>query len=309
MVGSQDIFGSVESTGKKLDIIREYLGMYQRAMKANDYFKTHYVDAFAGTGEIQTQNEAQKDEAFWFGDDVKVAVESAETFIQGSTQIAVSTNPPFDKFVFIEKNKDKLAELRTRFQGDDYQKKISYELGDANEQVVKFCKSMSVGDRAVVFLDPFGSQVHWSTIQAIAKTRAIDLWYLFPAGLSVFRQVSNKGTVHKTHAPSLDRIYGTSEWRRAFLKPKPNPTLFDQNEIINEKVVTPESAADFMIDRMRGIFEGGVADFKIPLGKHSYPSYYLLFAWANPSKSAKTLANKLSKAAVKASDNNYGRTI
>ena len=308
MVGSQDTFGSIESTGKKLDIIREYLGMYQKAMKSNGYFKTYYVDAFAGTGEIQTKTEAQ-DDAYWFGEEVESAVQSASIFIEGSTQIAVNVEPSFDQFVFIENDKMKLLELKTRFHNHPLKDKISYQLGDANDQVREFCKNMSGGDRAVVFLDPFGSQVSWKTIKAIAETKAVDMWYLFPAGLSVFRQISSKGTVHKTHAPSLDRIFGTTKWRQAFLKPKPNPTLFDLHATINEKIVTPESAADFMIERMRNVFEGGVADFKIPLGKHSYPSYYLLFAWANPSKPARALATKLSKAAVRASENKNGRSF
>lgn len=52
MATSQDTFGSNASTGKKLDIIREYLGMYQNALKNQPYLQTHYVDAFAGTGKI-----------------------------------------------------------------------------------------------------------------------------------------------------------------------------------------------------------------------------------------------------------------
>ena len=34
--------------------------------------------------------------------------------------------------------------------------------------------------RAVLFLDPYGMQVEWATIEAVAKTKAIDLWLLFP---------------------------------------------------------------------------------------------------------------------------------
>ncbi|WP_375494674.1 hypothetical protein [uncultured Nostoc sp.] len=40
-------------------------------------------------------------------------------------------------------------------------------------------------NRAVLFLDPFGMQIPWSTIEAIAHTEAIDLWYLFPLGVAM----------------------------------------------------------------------------------------------------------------------------
>ena len=76
-----------------------------------------------------------------------------------------------------------------------------------------------------------------------------------------------------------------------------------------KKSLPPESAADFMIKRLKIIFKGGVLEEKIPLGKHAYPSYYLLFAWGNPSEKATSLARRLGKAAVKATDRKHGRLV
>ena len=41
-----------------------------------------------------------------------------------------------------------------------------------------------IGLRTVpsLFLDPYGMQVEWATIESIAHTQAIDLWLLFSAG-------------------------------------------------------------------------------------------------------------------------------
>lgn len=306
MASSQDIFGSKQSTGKKLAIISQYLAMYQKAMKSSGYFRTYYVDAFAGTGEIQLADKIE-DDAYWFGEIAETAVEDANKFIDGSTEIALGISPAFDGYLFVEKNKTKFLELKERFKSHPEAPKIDFKCGDANDHVIQFCKNMQKGDRAVIFLDPYGSQVRWETLVAIAETKAVDVWYLFPAGLSVFRQISNKATVHRTHSPSLDRIFGTPDWRTAFIKPKSNPTLFDNDATINVKTVTPESAADFMKDRLNTVFEGGVAEFKIGLGQHAYPSYYLLFAWANPAGAAKKLANKLATAAITAMENKDGR--
>jgi three-Cys-motif partner protein len=44
----------------------------------------------------------------------------------------------------------------------------------------KICDNDWRSHRAVLFLDPYGMQVEWQTIEAIAKTAAIDLWLLFP---------------------------------------------------------------------------------------------------------------------------------
>jgi len=34
--------------------------------------------------------------------------------------------------------------------------------------------------RGVIFLDPYGMEVSWETVEAIARTEALDCWYFFP---------------------------------------------------------------------------------------------------------------------------------
>jgi hypothetical protein len=47
---AQRQFGSTVATGTKLEIIEEYLHMYQKAV--GPQFHTKYIDAFAGSGEV-----------------------------------------------------------------------------------------------------------------------------------------------------------------------------------------------------------------------------------------------------------------
>lgn len=295
---AQKRFGSLDATGRKLDVIGEYLAMYQRALAGK--FETTYIDAFAGTGEIpisETKN------------GLLDADEEAQMLIVGSAVRAVEVMPPFTRYVFIDKRKKCIEALRRRFKGNLNASRIAFRVGDANEHVQKLCDSQEWKSwRGVVLLDPFGSQVDWVTVEAIAATKSLDLWYLFPAGLSVFRQISSDGNVDPTHEPSLTRIFGTEDWKTAFLKPSSQGDLFGAPPR-REKTVTAESAAEFMVERMRGVFRGGVLSEMIPLGKHAYPSYYLLFAWGNESPKAKALAAKLSKAAIKATDRKHGRLV
>ncbi len=52
-------------------------------------------------------------------------------------------------------------------------------LTDANEHLLWWCRATDwKRHRAVVFLDPYGVQVEWRTIEAIAQTKGIDLWLL-----------------------------------------------------------------------------------------------------------------------------------
>jgi len=306
-MSKQSVFGGLNSTGVKLDIIREYISMYQKTVGKMNWANTHYIDAFAGTGQIPLAS-VSTEGTFWADDADDENSEFAQNFIKGSTQIALEITPPFSKFTFIEKDKAKQQELKTLLDDHPLSNRINIRLGDANEEVRALCSSLRSGDRCVVFLDPFGSQVEWETIEAIAQTEVIDMWYLFPAGLSVFRQISRDGGIHSTHVDSITRIFGTDEWKEAFVKKKAAPLdLFDQTTETTEKNVTPESAAEFMIERLKTIFKGTVGEFKVPLGKHAYPSYYLLFASGNPSGGARNLASKLSKAAVKAIEKKNGK--
>jgi len=297
----QKKFGSTQSTGHKLDIIDEYLGMYQRALGGK--FHTTYIDAFAGSGEVPVGEEGRET---LFDNDL----ETREVIV-GSVARAIDVVPAFDRFVFVDKRKACIDELKLKYASRLESSDSSFLQGDANEHLQAFCRTIESQRqrcRGVVFLDPFGSQVNWDTVVAIANTRILDLWYLFPAGCSVFRQISGDGRVDATHAPSIDRIYGTPNWRTAFLEPSKQSDMFS-DEQRTDKMVTPESAADFMIERMKTIFRGGVLEAKVPLGRHAYASYYLLFAWGNDSVAASNLARKLAKSAIKASDRKHGRLI
>jgi three-Cys-motif partner protein len=294
----QKRFGSRDATGRKLDVIGEYLAMYQKALAGK--FETIFVDAFAGSGEIPL---GAPESGLLDSDEETKAV------IVGSAARAVEVSPPFNRYVFIDNRRKCVDALKKKFEGNRNFSRMEFCIGDANGKVQELCRREDwQSRRGVVLLDPFGSQVEWATVQAIAGTKSLDLWYLFPAGLSVFRQIGSDGSIDQTHEPSLTRIFGTDTWKSAFIQPSTQQDLFGAPPR-NEKVVTAERAAEFMVERMRSVFRGGVLDEMIPLGKHAYPSYYLLFAWGNDSQKAAALAARLSKAAIKATDRKHGRLI
>jgi three-Cys-motif partner protein len=285
-------------TDQKLNKLEAYLKVYSTALKNQD-FQLIYFDAFAGAGDIQIgSNEAS------FLD----AVDEYSPFIEGSALRALKFGKAFDRYIFVDKRKknvEALAALKDKYA--DISDRISIQRGDANKELQEFCSRTNWGRcRAVVFLDPFGNQVVWDTLDAIAATKAIDVWYLFPAGLGVHRQIGRDGSVHFTHGAALDRILGTSEWRTAFIKAEIVSDLFDGERSESKKVANPAAITEFMIGRMRGIFKGGVLDEWIPLGSKKVHMYSLLFAWGNPTTAACKLANTLARAVLRSSTS--GRT-
>lgn len=291
---AQKTFGSADSTGRKLAVIEKYLFMYQKAL-SNTRLRTIYIDGFAGSGEVP----------LWESEE-NLLDEEVKTVLAGSADRAVNISPPFSRYVFVDKRKKCIDALDARLKSRPNFDRVTCLVGDANEEIGRLCREERWrAQRGVVFLDPFGSQVRWATIEAIAATNALDLWYLFPAGLSVFRQIANDGTVQ--HREPITRLFGTDEWMNDFFAPSSQGDLFGR-PAGQKKNVTPESAAQYMVKRLRSVFRGGVLDEMIPLGRHAYPSYYLIFAWANPSPKA-TLAKKLARAAIKATDRKHGRLV
>jgi three-Cys-motif partner protein len=220
--------------------------------------------------------------------------------IAGSAVRALSLANPFDRYLFIEKYPSKLKELEglsDRFPA--LRDRMRFECADANLALATFVRDTDWRQhRAVVFLDPFGNSVAWPTVLALARTRAIDLWYLFPAGLGVHRQIGRDGTVDPTHEASLDMLLGTPDWRTTFITETESDDLFGATSR-SEKVATPRSITLFMIKRLREVFKGLVLDEWLPLGSRNIHMYSLLFATANPSPKAIALADRLARAVLK----------
>lgn len=280
-------FGSAH-TAEKLEKLEGYLRVFSTALKDKDFYLV-FFDAFAGTGDIQIASEGVLLES----------VDDYSPFIEGSARRALQLGAAFDEYIFVEKSRAKTSALEDLKQTySPIADRISIRCADANEALLKFCRETNWNRyRAVVFLDPYGNQVKWTTIEAIANTGAIDLWYLFPAGLGVYRQISKDAKVHASHEASLDDLLGTPDWRNAFIEEQNNQDLFGIRKDF-AKIATPRSITLFMIKRMREIFRGGVLDEWLPLGSQGIHMYSLLFAWANPSKKAR-LAGRLAAAVLR----------
>ena len=277
---AQDAFAG-PLTVEKLDIVEAYVKGYLNVLKNQAGLRTIYFDAFAGTGEIPTAA----------GDPSLPLDDEGRAFILGSAKRALGLQSKFKEYVFVEKSRTKARELDDAIKAQhlDVSGRVRVLNEDANVAVQSFCCSTNWRkSRSVVFLDPYGNQVEWVTIEAVAATRAIDLWYLFPAGLGVHRQIGRDGTVHYTHADSLDRLFGVPTWRDTCLRADDSQSdLFGHETQRHTKIASPDSITRFMIERMKTVFKGGVLDEWLPLGPRGHHSYSLLFAWANPSDKAK----------------------
>jgi three-Cys-motif partner protein len=269
-------------TNEKLERVRKYLLEYTKIFEGNErarYFTTIYVDAFAGTGSrIASKSSRTQDPMLEFEDD-----SDREEFLKGSARIALEIEPPFKKYLFVERSAKRAKELE-QLKADYPDKASSIEIkpGDANTLLKTWCKNFDrVKNRAVVFLDPYGMQVDWDLLVAIANTQAIDLWVLFPLGAAVSRLLTRREQPPDEWAKALTRTFGTEEWRDTFYKRQIQQTLFGEQEFV-EKDADFEQIGHFFIQRLKTIFTS-VAPHYLPLrNSKGTPLYLLCFAAGNP---------------------------
>jgi three-Cys-motif partner protein len=80
--------------------------------------------------------------------------------------------------------------------------------------------------RGVVFIDPFGADVNWSTIKRIAEFNALDMWLLYPT--SAITRICPKGKLPDDAvsgwSDKLTSIFGGDAWRELY-KEDPQQTL------------------------------------------------------------------------------------
>jgi len=220
-------------TEDKLGRLREYLTAYRKIFVGNvraQYFITWYVDAFAGTGSRYSREPTDAEETLF--DEVYQDVET-NGYRDGSARIALGLDSPFDHYLFVEKSKTRVNELKANIT-DDFPRLLErcrFEVGDANELLKGWCARRDwKKERAVVFLDPYGMQVEWQTVETLAKTRAIDLWYLFPLGLGVARLLRRDGRIDESWQERLDLLLGTVDWRSRFYQMQVKRDLFGDQE-------------------------------------------------------------------------------
>lgn len=273
--GQAHLFGG-DWTSAKLKVLEGYLNSYTQALKKQTFQKV-YIDAFAGTGYRATRRDTGST-SLLFPD---LAESEPQKLLDGSARIALHANPAFDQYVFIEKNHERCGHLeRLRDEFPRAAARISIEQGDANEAISRLCGGNWGEKRAVLFLDPYGMQVEWGVIEAIARTKAIDLWVLFPLGIGVNRLLTRSGDIPDPWRRRLDLLLGTEDWYEEFYQVESHSTLFGGEE---ERVVktTVDTIGRYFNNRLKSVF----ADVAEPPGvlrnSSNCPLYLLCFAAGN----------------------------
>lgn len=203
-------------------------------------------------------------------------VEEEVRYLKGSPRVALDLKNPFDRYIFIEKDSKRLAELQAMKKEYGESRNIDIRAGDANEALLELLRGgfSKRTHRAYIFLDPFGIQVPWSTIEALAATRAIEVMINFPMGMAIRRMMPKRGNVPAGWSISLDTFFGSPEWRQH--------AYTGEVDLVGDAIKREDSEArllEWYRGRLKAAF-GFVSKAQLVTNTKGGRLYYLI--WAGP---------------------------
>jgi len=209
-------------TEQKIQIVEDYAKAYLKVMKYKSYWKLLYFDGFAGTGEIDT-------------DDNDFKIEGAAKRI-----LNINEPRPFDMYYFVELDYEKSSSLKKMITESYPDKKdVFVVLADCNDKLIelsKFLKSPKGKNyKVLAFIDPFGMELNWSSLENLHR-QDIDLWILVPTRLGANRLLKKDGNISDPWIKRLEKFLGITqeEIMNKFYKQYTTPTLFGPEDIIEK---------------------------------------------------------------------------
>ncbi len=247
----------------KLAIIKEYASAYATIMDAQRRARIQslrwiYIDAYAGPGYHLSK--------------------ASRELVEGSPLIALSTDPPFHEYHFIDTELRRAKQLR-KLAGERPDVFIYSE--DCNDVLLREVFPRARYEdfmRALCLLDPYNIDLTWQVIEAAGRARSVEIFMNFmimDINRNAMRRNPDKSILSKMD--QLTRLWGDESWKDAGYST--NRNLFNEPE----KVTNEEFAEAF---RQRLEKKAGFKYVPTPMPmktKSNSTIYYLYFASQKPA--------------------------
>lgn len=182
-------------TRTKLSIVEDYFPAFTTvSSKAPDRI---YIDGYAGSGLCSDPRTGH--------------------LYDGSAALSLKVKPPFTEIHLIEKDSARAAELKLLAARHPNATVLA---DDANNAIPRLLRRLNRHAPTLAFLDPEGTELHWATVEALARHKdphrtKIELLILFPLQMAVLRLLNFKGgEIPFAHRTRLDAMLGgESPWR------------------------------------------------------------------------------------------------
>lgn len=260
-------------TEVKLDILREYAAPYSQILTANR-FHHMYIDAYAAGGAHLSRMTGE--------------------VIPGSPLVALSTEPPFREYHFIDADPSRVDQLR-RYAGK--RADIHIHAGDCNEILTRDVFPLvryEERKRALCLLDPYNINLSWDVIAMAAQMRTIEIFVNFMVmDMNMNVLLRDPARAQRVQIARMDRFWGDDSWRNAAYEVNPQTNLFNEREAVKVEDANEQISEAY---RKRLIDVGGFAYAPRPLrfvNSIGATIYYLFFA--SPNKTGHKIVEDIFK--------------
>ena len=187
----------------KLDDLQAYMAAYASIMNVqktrrgwlNSFF---YIDAFAGPGLVAMRDDNALDE-------------EAVTYLNGSPLRALDCEPKFDHLWFIDKQVSRKDTLTALLEERHETSRADIVIGDCNDLLQGIVSGMANNERALAFLDPYGLQLEWATVNKLAETKKVDVFINFSI-MGILRNLPRDGRPADSVKGKLNRVLANTDW-------------------------------------------------------------------------------------------------
>ena len=184
----------------KLEILRDYAGAYMTVLaKQKIIRRVVYIDAFAGAGAHISKTTGE--------------------LVAGSPANALSVEPPFSEFHFIDLDRTRVGRLEKMGAG---RSDVHVYHDDCNDvllqKVFPRCRFEDYA-RGLCLLDPYKLAVDWKVLATAGQMRSIEVFYNFmimDANMNMF--LKNPDKVRPAEIERMNAVWGDDSWRKAVNK-------------------------------------------------------------------------------------------
>lgn len=260
----------------KLSKLEKYLRFYCQVMQ-NQRYRTIFLDGFAGAPTAKVRTHSQDAPIDWPEFDEPEDVKGGlAQFILGSPHRALQIERGFDFHYFFDLD-DARVEMLRDLQTAYPDKHIDSRLGDANALVKDFAARIKGkrNFRGVAFLDPYGPQLEWGTVAALAATETMEVLINFPAHMALNRLLCiSEADRRPEWEDAVSKVIGGDEWRPLVYPER--VSLFGDSE--PSKIGdAPDVLTRLYQKKLQSVFKH-VAKPALITNTRGAPLYYLIWA-------------------------------
>jgi three-Cys-motif partner protein len=272
-------------TETKLDAfisyVKRYLIILNKA-KVKYSFRTVYFDGFAGGINNLKSNKDKSIFEFEFDSEAEKDLD----IYKGSVERILNLEEPyiFDYYYFIDISQNNITSIHKTIDKIEHidKKTIFIRQDDCNKQLKSLASAFKTKKdlAGLLFLDPFGMQINWSSIEGLKNTRT-DAWILIPSGVAINRNFMRNGQI--INEGRLVDFFGmeSDELKDYFYYEEKTDGLFGEQSIIKKIKHPIDEIVRLYVLKMKKIWNYVTDRPLILTNSKNSPIFHFVFASNN----------------------------